>query len=190
MESLQGLLQGDASLLPMLSALAADKAKRGGGTGRGGGGYDVHAVQLSGQAEQQQQQQQQEAMPSLLLQLFASLEQQQQRPGSGQHAQQGAGSPGSAGEEAGGGGEGVGERPSWIPSGLFGGQVGGTGATREVPVWVVTSGEAARSSGSAYQLPTASSHPSAPLLDSSSFPPPPPPHRMLPPRASSRARCP
>ena len=121
MESMQGLLQGDASLLPMLSALAADKAKRGGGRG---GGYDVHAVRFPAQHEQaqaQQAQHQQEAMPSLLLQLFASLE-QQRRPGSGEQAQQAGGGLGAP-EEAGGGEEGVGERPSWIPSGLFGGQV-------------------------------------------------------------------
>lgn len=125
MESLQGLLQGDASLLPMLSALAADKAKRGGGGGSGrGGGYDMHAVQLPEQAQKAQQGRQQEAMPSLLLQLFASLE-QQRRPGSGEQAQQAQQAGGlGAGEEAGGGEEGVGERPSWIPSGLFGGQVG------------------------------------------------------------------
>lgn len=117
---MQGLLQGDASLLPMLSALAADKAKRGGVRG---GGYDVHAVRFPGQDEQAQQvrQHQHEAMPSLLLQLFASLE-QQRRPGSGQQAQQAGGGLGPP-EEAGGGEEGVGERPSWIPSGLFGGQV-------------------------------------------------------------------
>ncbi|PRW33016.1 CSE family protein [Chlorella sorokiniana] len=138
MESLQGLLQGDASLLPMLSALAADKAKRGGGQVGGGGGYDMHAVRLPGQGEQAQQPQQQEAMPSLLLQLFASLE-QQRHSGGGEQAQQAGGGLGGSDEAGGGEHEGVGERPSWIPSGLFGGQETSRDAEqggREVPMTI------------------------------------------------------